>query len=337
MSMDLFDAAPSEKESVMKQFTCLTILAALFIITSGCAHKTTPHPWPADDAETWSPALAQTMQWFHDNQAAIEEAMTPGRILYYLPGSSSGTCSRDITNDAIISLGADVTNMHMPIYSHDRRNLFLSRSEHALKKKHIVCLSRGKPARVLFTVPDHFNYFDVSPDLSEVCFDSRIENRTHIFRGNVATGEITVFSDKDVGGVFPSYSPCGKYLAYMASRKLRIRSIRDGGERILVDDALLKELPKWSPDGRWIVYQAAREGESYDICKANVKTGEVVRLTDNPGMDANPSFNRKGDRIVFVTSPKKEEGGQTLAVMNADGSGVVVDSDGPENVFFPVF
>ena len=93
-----------------------------------------------------------------------------------------------------------------------------------------------------------------------------------------------------------------------------------------------------APDGGAIVYASTHLGgaacppkpdmsqgyvwslyESYDIFRADPEGGNLVRLTDTPGYDAEAVYSPQGDRIVFTSV---RDGDLDLYLMNPDGSGV---------------
>jgi len=64
-------------------------------------------------------------------------------------------------------------------------------------------------------------------------------------------------------------------------------------------------------DGNWEVYIMGPDGEN------------PLNLSNNPADDFNPAISPDGKRIAFVSNRESEQGGgQTIYVMNADGSGL---------------
>jgi Tol biopolymer transport system component len=59
--------------------------------------------------------------------------------------------------------------------------------------------------------------------------------------------------------------------------------------------------------------------ERYDIFRADPEGGNLVRLTDTPGYDAEAVYAPQGDKIVFTSV---RTGDLELFLMNPDGSGV---------------
>jgi Tol biopolymer transport system component len=66
--------------------------------------------------------------------------------------------------------------------------------------------------------------------------------------------------------------------------------------------------------------------EGYDIFRADPEGGNLVRLTDTPGYDAEAVYAPQGDRIVFTSV---RTGDLELFLMNPDGSGVEQLTDRP--------
>jgi len=114
---------------------------------------------------------------------------------------------------------------------------------------------------------------------------------------------------------------------------------RDGANQALVSSGLGRTTCGYFlPDGRSILYASTHlaspdcppppdrsQGyvwaiyESYDIFTKNLKTGEMTRLTDAPGYDAEATVSPRGDRIVFTSV---RDGDLDLYSMRLDGSDV---------------
>jgi Tol biopolymer transport system component len=92
------------------------------------------------------------------------------------------------------------------------------------------------------------------------------------------------------------------------------------------------------PDARGIIYSSTHLADStcparpdfsrgyvwpihpgYDVFRADVDGGNLARLTDTPGYDAEATFSRDGSRIVFTSV---RDGDLDLYTMDADGGNV---------------
>src|SRR5690606_3487509 len=56
---------------------------------------------------------------------------------------------------------------------------------------------------------------------------------------------------------------------------------------------------------------------AYDVFVRDLETGELLRLTDEPGYDAEATISPDGSRIIFTST---RSGDLDLWVMDADGS-----------------
>jgi len=105
----------------------------------------------------------------------------------------------------------------------------------------------------------------------------------------------------------PDYSPDGKRLAFASNRS--------GAEEIWIAEAdgsnpiqmtsmkgPLCANPRWSPDGRTILFTSRREG-SQDLYLLSPDTGDVRRITDDPGEEGEPRWSRDG-RSIYFGSPR---------------------------------
>jgi Tol biopolymer transport system component len=78
--------------------------------------------------------------------------------------------------------------------------------------------------------------------------------------------------------------------------------------------------PDYSRGYVWPLYP------DYDIFKAGPEGGNLQRLTDTPGYDAEGVFSPQGDKILFTSI---RSGDLELYLMNPDGSGVEQLTDAP--------
>ncbi len=71
-----------------------------------------------------------------------------------------------------------------------------------------------------------------------------------------------------------------------------------GLKQLLFDDRLSIKAPKWSPDGSKIAF-AKGEGQEIDIFTIQSEGGELLQVTDGPGVDAEPSWSPDGSELIF--------------------------------------
>lgn len=80
-----------------------------------------------------------------------------------------------------------------------------------------------------------------------------------------------------------------------------------------------QDWPAWSPDGRRFAFTSTHEGNQ-EVYTASIDGGDLIRLTQHPGMDAHPCWSPDGKTIAFSTD---RWGGLELASVRADGASVV--------------
>lgn len=71
--------------------------------------------------------------------------------------------------------------------------------------------------------------------------------------------------------------------------------------------------------GPGLIVYASDETGNYEIFTLDPETGELLQLTDDPGVDTHPMWSSDGERIVFASD---RDGDFEIYVMDADGANV---------------
>ncbi|MEK6572062.1 MAG: DPP IV N-terminal domain-containing protein, partial [Bacteroidota bacterium] len=153
----------------------------------------------------------------------------------------------------------------------------------------------------------------------------RYEASVAPIRSRLITGEI--IADVGFGNLYPSFSPDGKKIAYVSTKKedyfsltsLYVYDIEAKKEERLVSG--VRSSLAWSPDGKRLYYaKAGRENKHWssyeDIYLYDLESKEESRLT-HARRARYPSISPSGERIAYVT---ESDGTRNLAVMKIDGS-----------------
>ena len=158
-----------------------------------------------------------------------------------------------------------------------------------------------------------------------VFYSDRVSSdRDDLFLINAdGTGLTRLTADARQRTWFPAFSPNGAFIAFQGVNTEQFSDIfrinPDGtGEINLTPDTILIEDqgPAVSPDSTCIIFASNRAG-NLDIYWMGAADGSpVVRLTDNPANDYEPTCAPDG-RIVFVS---ERDGNPELYIMNMDGS-----------------
>ncbi|MGW2298793.1 amidohydrolase family protein [Streptomyces violaceorubidus] len=147
-------------------------------------------------------------------------------------------------------------------------------------------------------------------------------------------GTATALTPVDLEPTRAAWSPDGSRIAVCAYRGggFHLWTMRpDGTElRQLTSGPWDDRGAAWSPDGTHLAFASERGGDpvtgsSYSIWTVDVRTGELTRLTQEPGTeDYDPAWHPDGARLVFVRAAKGTGAGRTLASVPARGGEVTV-------------
>ncbi|MFE2746067.1 TolB family protein [Streptomyces scopuliridis] len=148
-------------------------------------------------------------------------------------------------------------------------------------------------------------------------------------------GTATALSAPGLEPTRPAWSPDGSSIAVCA--------YQGGGFHLWTmapDGSRLRQLTSgpwddrgvaWAPDGRRVAFSSERGGDdatggSYNIWTLDTRSGELTRLTGDPGVeDYDPTWHPDGDRVLFVRAGSAGGGGRTLASVPAGGGAVTVE------------
>ncbi len=139
----------------------------------------------------------------------------------------------------------------------------------------------------------------------------------------------------------PTFSPRAQQIVYVSYRdgapKTYLFDLETGREEALFNISQESESysARFSPDGRRVVTTVSEGGNS-DIYMFDLRTRQRLRLTREPSIDVEPSFEPTGRRIVF-TSDRSGAGQRKLYTMAADGSQVRPISRGAGRYGTPVW
>lgn len=209
-----------------------------------------------------------------------------------------------------------------------------------------------------------------SPDDSRVAFASNRAGNWDIWMVHAAGGPAVQVTFGSGDEVHPSWSHDGTQLVYCSlpesggQWELWVADATAGGSRKFIGYGLF---PEWSPKGDAIVYQRARERGSrwFSVWTLTLVGGEPRYPTELASSASHamitPTWSRDGGQIAFASTPlaadapdagsgrpggasrrnRSENGAPPptvdLWIVNADGSGKYLLTDGHTRNFAPVF
>ena len=136
----------------------------------------------------------------------------------------------------------------------------------------------------------------------------------------------------------PRFSPTAQEITYLSyfhnTPRVYIYNIDSGQQEVLGDFPGMTFAPRFSPDGNKVVMSLITGGDNSELYSMDLRTRNIVQLTNNPAIDTSPSYAPDGSRITFNSD---RGGSQQIYVMDADGSQVRRVSFGDGRYATPVW
>ena len=119
----------------------------------------------------------------------------------------------------------------------------------------------------------------------------------------------------------PTWAPAGQ-IAFVSSRaggpQVFRMSSGGGGATRVSKSGTYNQSPDWNQGkghGQWITYSGRDDSNRYDVFKVDVKSGKVVRLTQSPGRNLDPSWSPDGRFVAY-----SRDGNIYVATENGDNN-----------------
>lgn len=167
-----------------------------------------------------------------------------------------------------------------------------------------------------------------SPDGKKLAFMSTMDGNAEIYiadidedslkRGAFRIKRLTFNPGIDTA---PSWSPTGRQIVFVSDRggTPQIYTMDAEGsnvQRVSFGGSNHHDSPAWSPAGERIVY-VARVENIFDLYVLNLRTQQIMKLTESNARNESPSWSPDGRHIVFTSNMK---GGLQLFSIDYDGT-----------------
>ncbi len=174
------------------------------------------------------------------------------------------------------------------------------------------------------TRPVFVNEFDqhsisFSPDGEKICFISNttgnpdLNQWSRIFSAEISTGEVNKISNEKGSAFLPSWSPDGKYIAYLGitseistndspaeDTQLYIISSAGGVAKCLTRslDRRIEQI-SWDPSSAYLYFTAGDAGSTI-LYRLSILSGEIASVISTQGKVTGYSISNDGKKIIYV-------------------------------------
>ena len=149
--------------------------------------------------------------------------------------------------------------------------------------------------------------------LKSLMLEDRGEHVQRIARQIGQPYEIEQITHGNHDNVAPCFSPDGKTIAFQSNRdgnmEIYILDIETRYERKITDHPAKDEFPVFSPDGKVLAFTSTRDDSSAaadwrlrEIYLLELESNQLTRFTNNDADDWYPSFDSKGERLLYVST-----------------------------------
>jgi Tol biopolymer transport system component len=170
-----------------------------------------------------------------------------------------------------------------------------------------------------------------SPDGTKIAFTSDRDGNFEIYSMDADGSNVVRLTNNPATDIDPAWSPDGTKIAFDSDRdgNREIYTMNSDGSNVvrLTNNPASDSDPTWSPDGTKLAFVTDRDG-NFEVYSMDADGSNVTNLSQNPAYDADPAWSPDGSMITFTTNRNLLR--NEIAVMNADGTGQMVISTGPD-------
>ena len=172
-----------------------------------------------------------------------------------------------------------------------------------------------------------------SADGKRIAFSSTMDGNAEIYVHELESGKTRRLTYNSAIDTAPTWSPTGREIAFTSDRAgtgmpqiytmdaegSNVRKVSFGGN--------YHDAPAWSPAGDRLVF-VSRVDNLFDLYALNLRTNQIVKLTETNARNESPSWSPDGRHIVFSSN---KSGSIQLYMIDYDGANLRRLTDRGEN------
>jgi Tol biopolymer transport system component len=190
-------------------------------------------------------------------------------------------------------------------------------------RKSRTAATSAEPTEVLRMTGIENAYPRWSMDGSRILFQSNRSGRWQIYVMDRNGQNQKPITNDSFNNNYPDWSPDNGRIAFVSDRtgnqEVFVMNMDGTGLRNLSNSPARDIHPYWAPDGERILFNSDRDASRLEIYEAQLRTGDVHRLTITPDEETCARFSPDGAKIVYLKNDIAA-GNDEVYVMNADGT-----------------